>query len=173
MMRRLIVLTALLLGAAPALAQERALGDQALTDALRRADLPREARSRIDAFLSDPATARHTGELRISASEMVRGGIAVLDGPVTVAGHVQGGLLLLRGTVRLERTARVDGDLTVVCGEVVGATSVVGGTVTVYDRAFCGEAFAKSAPATPRSTRRRAAPFVEGRGSARLSLRVG
>src|ERR1043165_9613245 len=52
----------------------------------------------------------------IGATSEVRGNVSVLRGPLTLAGHVTGTVLMINGDVLLEPTARIDGYLIVVGG---------------------------------------------------------
>lgn len=133
-MTRSFLFLAFLLCASTAAAQ-----DAGHLQALAAADLPRDARSRLEALIGDPSTTRSAGATRISRGEVVDGALAVVDGSLVLAGRVEGAVVVLRGTFTLEPEAHVAGDVTVVCGEVRGATSAIAGTLTVYDWAFCGE----------------------------------
>jgi hypothetical protein len=63
----------------------------------------------------------------------VLGDVAVLNGPVTIGGHVTGRVLAINADVILKRGARIDGDLLVVGGEVEEAEGVqIGGETRVY-----------------------------------------
>lgn len=69
----------------------------------------------------------------IGAASEVRGNVSVLRGPLTLAGHVTGNVLVINGDVLIAPTARIDGDLTVVGGDVDGlAQAHVGGTTRIY-----------------------------------------
>ena len=59
--------------------------------------------------------------------------MAVLNGPLTVAGRVTGRVLALNADVILRPTARIDGDLLVVGGEVEGRELArIGGEIRIY-----------------------------------------
>jgi hypothetical protein len=59
--------------------------------------------------------------------------VAVLDGPVIVAGRITGRLLAINADVLLRKGARIDGDLLVVGGEVEGSEgATIGGELRVY-----------------------------------------
>lgn len=69
----------------------------------------------------------------IAATSEVRGNVSVLRGPLILAGHVTGTVLMINGDVILEPTARIDGDLVVVGGDVDGlATAHIGGSTRIY-----------------------------------------
>ena len=74
-----------------------------------------------------PTSSRSTAAARCS------GDVAVLNGPVTIGGHVTGRVLAINADVVLQRGARIDGDLLVVGGEVEGAEGArIGGEMRVY-----------------------------------------
>jgi hypothetical protein len=69
----------------------------------------------------------------IGATSEVRGNVSVLRGPLLLAGHVTGDVLMINGDVLLQPTARIDGDLLVVGGDVDGlATAHIGGSTRIY-----------------------------------------
>jgi hypothetical protein len=69
----------------------------------------------------------------IGATSEIRGNVAVLRGPLLLAGHVTGTVLMINGDVLLDPTARIDGDLIVVGGDVDGlATAHIGGATRIY-----------------------------------------
>ena len=65
-------------------------------------------------------TRRITGAFSVPASTVVTGDIAVLNGPVTISGRVQGSLVAINADVRLEPGARIDQSVTVIGGTLVG-----------------------------------------------------
>ena len=73
------------------------------------------------------ATRRVTGAFSVPASTVVAGDVAVLNGPVTISGRIQGSLIAINADVRLEPGARVDQNIT-----------VIGGTITGHDGAQIG-----------------------------------
>ncbi|HEY5219920.1 MAG TPA: BamA/TamA family outer membrane protein [Gemmatimonadaceae bacterium] len=78
-------------------------------------------------------TLRSTGALDIGAGQTVNGDVAVLNGPVTIAGRVNGNVLAINGDVRLAPTAHVEGNLLVVGGDVRGRNDgYVGGEIRIY-----------------------------------------
>jgi hypothetical protein len=122
-MRRhaLAVLLALLAPSARAAAQEV------------RAQLPPDAARRIVAFYNDPRTIHFSGEWRVAPGSSVAGNVAVLDGSLTIAGRVEGDVVVINGGATLADGGAVTGSLTVVGGTVRregGAT--VGGETVAY-----------------------------------------
>lgn len=79
-------------------------------------DIARDAAARFNAS----GTTRVTGRYEIAAGSTVEGDVAVIDGPVTIAGHLTGRLTTLNADVAFRPGARVDGDVFVVGGVVEG-----------------------------------------------------
>ena len=128
-MRRLAL--ALLWASLPlsAQAQQRAPGDTIVV----RAQLPRDVAVEVVSLFNATTTLRTTERTDIAAGRDVVGDVAVLDGPLTVAGHVTGRVLAINSDVILARGARIDGDLLVVGGEVEGSEgAVIGGELRIY-----------------------------------------
>ena len=93
-----------------------------------RAQLPRDVAVEVVSLFNATTTMRTTERTDIAAGREVPGDVAVLDGPITVAGHVAGRVLAINSDVILARGARIDGDLLVVGGEVEGSEgAVIGG----------------------------------------------
>lgn len=129
----LCALSALLLAlTAPGAAQEPT-ARPASADTLRRDDLPRHVADRIVEFFNDPETLHFSGRTRIPEERSISGDVAVLGGPLVVAGHVQGRVVVINGDVELLPGATIDGDLTVVGGEITGLEAArVGGQAVAY-----------------------------------------
>jgi hypothetical protein len=106
------VLAGLLLCAwRPATAQQHDSTDARLSPA---------AQAAVDVY-NTPATRRTNGAFDVPASAVVAGDVAVLNGPVTVAGRIEGSLIAINADVRLAPGARIDRKLVVVGGTVTGA----------------------------------------------------
>lgn len=93
----------------------------------------RDARSvtavAVSAWNADPTT-RILGSYDLPAGAEVSGTIAVLNGPVTVAGRLRGSLVAINADVRLAPGAVIDRDVIVVGGVVQRGDSVtIGGEV--------------------------------------------
>src|SRR6476661_5418697 len=113
------------LSAAPAGAQQR--------DTLATNELPRDVAREVVALYNATTTLRAADQVEIPADSVVRGDVAVLDGPVIVAGRITGRLLAINADVLLRKGARIDGDLLVVGGEVEGSEgATIGGELRVY-----------------------------------------
>ena len=98
-----------------------------------RAQLPRDVAVEVVSLFNATTTMRTTERTDIAAGRVVAGDVAVLDGPLTVAGHVAGRVLAINSDVILARGARIDGDLLVVGGEVEGSEgAVIGGELRIY-----------------------------------------
>jgi hypothetical protein len=95
--------------------------------------LPRDVAREVVALFNATTTLRATDRLDIPAGREVPGNVAVLNGPVTIAGHVAGRVLAINADVLLQPGARIDGDLLVVGGEVEGAESAsIGGEIRIH-----------------------------------------
>ncbi len=119
---------ALVLAAAPLVARA-----QQRDTVLARDQLPVDVAREVVALFNATTTLRATDQLEIVAGREVAGDVAVLNGPVIIAGHVKGRVLAINADVLLREGARVDGDLLVVGGEVEGAElAKIGGELRVY-----------------------------------------
>jgi hypothetical protein len=99
----------------------------------RRQTLPRDVRREVVDRWNGPNAARASGRLEIEESREVPGDVAVLGGPLIIAGHVRGNVLAVNSDVILRRTARIDGDLLVVGGDVEGRIAArVDGSTRIY-----------------------------------------
>ena len=71
-------------------------------------------------FLKDHASIviRYVGDYKVQPNEPVHGDLVVTAGNVTVAGEVQGTILVVRGNVILDSTSHVSGDVICVEGQI-------------------------------------------------------
>jgi hypothetical protein len=98
-----------------------------------RTALPPDVAREVAALFNAPVTLRSSGQLEIENERTVKGDVAVLNGPLTIAGHVTGRVLAINADVLLRKGARIDGDLLVVGGEVDGAEGAsIGGEIRIY-----------------------------------------
>ncbi|MDE3052962.1 MAG: BamA/TamA family outer membrane protein [Gemmatimonadota bacterium] len=98
-----------------------------------RSLLPRDVERDAVRVYNAPGTTRAAGPYALDSGRVVTGDLAVLGGPVTVAGRVAGTLLVINGDAALASTARVDGDVVVVGGSVRGLNrGYVGGEIRIY-----------------------------------------
>ncbi|MBI4538592.1 MAG: hypothetical protein HY704_03665 [Gemmatimonadetes bacterium] len=130
-MRGLIAVWALSFPVLPvgaALAQERAVTEAAL---------PRAVAEEIVEFFNRPTTIHFRGASRIPPERVIVGDVAVLGGPFTVLGRIEGEVVVVNGDLEFESGGSVQGDVTVVGGAVQGAGAAeVSGTLTVYEEAL-------------------------------------
>ncbi|HEX6939321.1 MAG TPA: BamA/TamA family outer membrane protein [Longimicrobiales bacterium] len=119
----LVWLAAGLAAAAPASAQEPRL--------------PPERVAELFEFFNRPGTIRMTGPSRIARGAEIVGDLAVLGGPLHLAGRVRGRVVVLNGGIDFEPGAEVLGDVVIVGGTVAGLDSAtVTGTVEVHREAL-------------------------------------
>ena len=98
-----------------------------------RARLPRDVAREVAELFNATTTLRATDQTEIPPGREVPGDVAVLNGPIIIAGHVAGRVLAINADVLLRRGARIDGDLLVVGGEVEGREgATIGGEVRIY-----------------------------------------
>lgn len=80
---------------------------------------------------------RASDRAEIGETTEIHGNVAVLRGPLTLAGHVNGDVLVINGDLILRPTARIDGDLLVIGGDVEGrSTATVRGTTRIFRQAL-------------------------------------
>lgn len=95
--------------------------------------LPRDVAREAARLFNETAALRSTGRLEIEQDRIVEGDVAVVDGPLLISGRVRGRVLAINSDVILRPTARIDGDLLVVGGEVEGRhVAYVGGEIRIY-----------------------------------------
>jgi hypothetical protein len=97
--------------------------------------LPAEVSRRIVAFLNDPATLQLGRDARVPAGRTLTGGVAAVGGTLTVAGRIEGPLVVVNGHLALLPGASVTGDVTVVGGDVTGLEEArTDGDVVTYSQ---------------------------------------
>lgn len=102
-MRNLFLLFVLLLGLSPdAAAQPRTRNASTMWGAV--------------VVYNDPGTTRVSGPLDVPVEREITGDVAVLNGPVIVAGRITGSLVAINADVRLMAGARIGNDLIIVGG---------------------------------------------------------
>ena len=98
-----------------------------------RITLPRDVAREVVALYNATVALRATDHVVIDSGRTVMGDVAVLNGPIIIAGHVNGRVLAINADVLLRKGAHIDGDLLVVGGEVDGAEGAsIGGEIRVY-----------------------------------------
>jgi hypothetical protein len=124
-----LILAASLLGAALPAAAQRDTVPKSVSDV----SLPNDVSERIVAFFNDPQTIRFNGRARIPADGAIDGDVAVMDGPLSVAGTIHGDVVVINGDLELAPGAAVTGSITVVGGEILGAGAArVSGDMVAY-----------------------------------------
>jgi hypothetical protein len=95
--------------------------------------LPRVVSEEVIRFYNAPATSRLVGRTRLPRGNEWRGNVAIRNGPVLVAGRVQGSLVVINGDLLFETGAEVTGDVIVVGGIVEdSAKARIGGELRQY-----------------------------------------
>ncbi len=108
----------------PLVAQEATPEPEPLTEAAAHA---------VAAFYNRPSTTRVEGPARLASGATLRGDVAAVGGPFTVAGLVTGDVVVINGDVVLLSGGRIEGSLTVVGGQMNGPRDGVAGHVVRYD----------------------------------------
>jgi hypothetical protein len=95
--------------------------------------IPREVIEEVARVYNAPGTLRAGGSYDIERGRVVDSDVAVLDGPLTIGGHVRGRVIAINASVFLEPGARIDRDILVVGGRLEGReAAVVEGDIRVY-----------------------------------------
>ena len=125
-------LTALVCGVLPCTAldaQQPPARDTVLEPRLLPAEVEREV---TEAF-NGPNAIRATGAYEVDSGRVVSGDMAVLNGPLTIVGRVNGRIVAINSDVILRPGARVEGQILVVGGDVDGKEGAfIGGDVRTY-----------------------------------------
>lgn len=103
--------------------------------AAQRSERPRsrEAARLIERALEAPGVTRRSGALTIAADDRFAGPLVVYDGPLTIAGRVNGSVTAIDADVALLPGAIIDGDLLVIGGTVTGRDAArIEGEVRIY-----------------------------------------
>jgi hypothetical protein len=118
----------------PACAIMAAAQDRTAPDStFRRRGLPLDVAREAATLFNTSTGLRVSGPLEIEQGREVHGDVAVLHGPLTIAGHVTGRVVAINSDVILRATARVDGDMMVVGGEVDGRdVADIEGEIRIY-----------------------------------------
>jgi len=100
---------------------------------IEEADLPRWVQEDVINFFNDPSTIHFTGRTRIPSTRVVVGDVAALGGPFTIAGEVDGDLVVVNGDLVFESGGAVSGNVLVVGGRVFGEDlGTVGGDLRIF-----------------------------------------
>jgi hypothetical protein len=101
---------------------------------IEEADLPRWVEEDVINFFNDPSTIHFTARTRIPSTRVVVGDVAALGGPFTIAGEVDGDLVVVNGDLVFETGGVVTGNVLVVGGRVFGEDlAEVGGNLRVFE----------------------------------------
>jgi len=98
------------------------------------ARLPDSVALRVIAFYNSPRTTRLAGESRIAEGARLTGSVAILGGPVSMAGRIEGDLVVINGDLAFESGAAITGSVTVVGGSLSGAQFATIGGATQHFR---------------------------------------
>jgi Omp85 superfamily domain len=93
----------------------------AAQDSTARSDstLPSEIATEAAARYNETTTIRIVGRLDVTPDSSAPRNVAVIQGPVTIAGHIAGNLTAINTDVRLEPGTKIDGDLLIVGGSPI------------------------------------------------------
>jgi len=104
---------------------------------IEEADLPRWVEEDVINFFNDPTTIHFTARTRIPSTRTVLGDVAALGGPFTIAGEVDGDLVVVNGDLIFETGAVVTGDVLVIGGRVFGEdVAQIGGDLRIFAEAL-------------------------------------
>ena len=117
----------------PACAALAIAQDQRSDTTLGRRGLPPDVSREAAALFNASTGLRLTGPIEIERGREVFGDVAVLNGPITIGGHIAGRVIAINSDVILRPSARIDGDLLVVGGDVEGRdVAQIGGEIRIY-----------------------------------------
>jgi hypothetical protein len=106
-------------------------------ESVARSGLPRDVSREATRMFNETTALRSTERLVIDEDRTIDGDVAVLNGPLLLSGRVRGRVVAINSDVVLRPTARIDGDLWVVGGEVEGRhAAYVGGEIRIYRQAL-------------------------------------
>jgi hypothetical protein len=102
-------------------------------ETVARSGLPRDVSREATRMFNETTALRSTERLVIDEDRTVDGDVAVLNGPLLLSGRVRGRVVAINSDVVLRPSARIEGDLWVVGGEVEGRhAAYVGGEIRIY-----------------------------------------
>lgn len=95
--------------------------------------LPPEVEREVTEAFNSTNAVRATDAYEVSADRTIEGDVAVLNGPLTIAGRVTGRVVAINSDVILKPGARVEGQILIVGGRVDGKDDAfIGGDVRTY-----------------------------------------
>src|SRR5688572_9059659 len=95
------------------------------------AQLTVEQADSLVTFFNRPETTRLTGDSRLPEQTQL-GDVAIVGGELALAGHVTGSVVVINGSIRFEPGSRVDGDIHVIGGPILGAENAQARSITIY-----------------------------------------
>jgi hypothetical protein len=100
----------------------------------RSQPLPPEVRREVVTHWNAAGNGVHARDrLELEAGRDVAGDVAVLRGPLVIGGHVTGNVLAVNSDVTLRPTARIDGDILIVGGQLDQQSGAhVSGSIRIY-----------------------------------------
>src|SRR5258708_23212930 len=134
-MRLRVFAVCLRLGAASAAAQDTSIVIDPESSGVNIApgQVPRLVAEEVVRFYNAATTSRLVGRTLLPKGNEWRGDVAVRNGPVLVAGRIQGSLLVINGDLLLEPGAEIPGTVLVVAGTADGVSdSTVRGQARDY-----------------------------------------
>jgi hypothetical protein len=133
-MPRLFIVCALVLAAPVARAQDTVITIRpGAAPAVDVRHLPRAVADEVIRLFNAPGTVTFSGATRIPVARGVDGDVAIIGGPVVLAGRIGGTLLVINGDLTFERGAVIGGDVLVVGGTIVGAAEAqIAGEIRSY-----------------------------------------
>ncbi len=123
----LLAVLLLVAGATPASAFQDLLGGE---------PLPREIAEDLVGFLNDPTVIRFDGRASVPDGATLTGDVGVLDGSLTVAGRVEGGVVVVGGDLEVGPSGAITGDVILVGGRLRGDMARIQGGFFRYDETF-------------------------------------
>ena len=95
--------------------------------------LPAEVEREVTEAFNATDVIKATGAYEVEVDRVVSGDIAILNGPITIAGRVNGRVIAINSDVILKPGARVEGQILVVGGNVEGKDAAfIGGDIRTY-----------------------------------------
>lgn len=85
--------------------------------------ISRRDRVEAEALYNAPATRRESAPFSLARDSVLRTSLAIIGGPVRIAGTIEGSLLVLNGDVTFGRGARVVGSVAILGGRAFGTDS--------------------------------------------------
>jgi len=98
--------------------------------------LPREVAESVVEFLNDPAVIRFDGRATVPGGTTLDGDVGVLNGSLSLAGRIEGGVIVVGGDIELAESATITGDVVLVGGRLRGEQSRIEGEFLRYDETF-------------------------------------